>query len=123
MRKILLAAAVVAGIAAGIPALGSAQTAPPPPNPSPMNAHNITEQLNQVSARIDRYLARGQLSQTEAVEALRRVNALLDKASADREAHGGQLTEAERFRAQAKIDALNDDLRRERATHGGARGH
>jgi len=118
MRKVVLAATAAASIAAGFPASGLAQTAPPPPRHDQINAHNITDQLNQSSARIDRYLTRGQISQTEAVEAHRQVNALLDAASARRDENGGQLTEAERFDMQAKIDDLNATLRSERAAHG-----
>jgi hypothetical protein len=120
MRKVVLAAAAAASIAAWLPVSGLAQTAPPPSRHSPINAHNITDQLGQLSARIDRYLTRGQLSHVEAVEAHRQVNAMLDEASADREQNGGQLTEAERFNMQAKIDDLDAVIRRERAAHRGA---
>ena len=120
MRRVFLAAAMAAGIAAGLPSVGWAQSTPPPSPHGPANAHNITAQLNQLSATIDRYLARGQLTQTEAVEAHRKVNALLDQASANREEGGGQLTEAERFGMQAKIDDLHDSIRQERAAHGAA---
>ena len=119
MKKAVLAAVAAANIAAWLPALGFAQTTTPPSPHSTINGHNIGSQLDQLGARIDRYLARGQISKAEAAEAHRELNALQDQASADREENGGQLPIAERFAMQGKIDDLNRDLRRERAARGG----
>ncbi len=119
MQKAILAAATAAILIAGLPTLTLAQAAPPPSSHTTISGHNITDQLDQLSARIERYRARGQLSPAEADAARRAINALEGQAGANREDNGGQFTDAERFAMQSKIDDLNRDIRRERAAHGG----
>ncbi len=120
MQRAIMTALAAASLVAGLPTLTLAQAAPPPSVHSPISGHNITDQLDQLSARIERYRARGQLSPAEADAARRAINALEGQAGANREANGGQFSDAERFAMQSKIDDLNRELRRERAANGGA---
>jgi hypothetical protein len=117
MHKSLLAIVAAASLAAALPATSLAQGLAPAPYHA-VNAHKITEQLDRLGARIDRYRSRGQLSAAEAVDAQRKLGALQDQASASRVAGGGQLNEAQRFDMQGRLDRLDSEIRRERAAHG-----
>jgi hypothetical protein len=120
MKKAALAAVAAASLAAWLPSSGAAQTLSPSTQYGAIAESGITAQLSQLSARIDRYLAHGQLSQAEAVDAHRDVNAIEDQANAYREDNGGKLSDTERIEMQKDIDNLNADIRRERDAHGTA---
>jgi hypothetical protein len=113
--KSLLIAAAVASLVASLPGLALAQAAS---SHIPASELGLNEQLDQLSARIDRDVGGGQLSQTQAVDAMREVSSIQDAADAEREEHGGQLGVADRLELQARIDHLKADLRHER-TNGG----
>jgi len=102
--KALLTAAAVASLAASFPGLTLAQAA----------QYGINQQLDQLSAKIDREVGRGQLSQTQAVDALREVSSIEDAADAEREEHGGELEVANRLDLQARIDRLKAHILQER---------
>jgi hypothetical protein len=110
MHKALLIAAAVAGLALSAPALAQA---PAPalqlPN-QPAVRPGLTQQLDDLSARIDRDLAQGRISQADAIRDHREVNRIQDLAAADREANAGHLTEAEHFDLQAQIDQLGHEI-------------
>jgi hypothetical protein len=121
MHKTLFAIAATASLAAALPATSLAQGRVQGLAPAPyhaVNAHQITEQLDRLGARIDRYRGRRQLSAVEAVDAQRKLAAIQDQASASRVAGGGQLSEAQRFDMQGRVDQLDREIRRERAAHG-----
>jgi hypothetical protein len=107
-RRVLLAAV--------LPSLALSQNSPLalPNGRAPRPGAN--EQLDQLSARVDRDLAEGRISPAQATEDHRRINAIEDEVSADREEHGGRLTDSDRFDIEAQIERLRDSLRRERTT-------
>ena len=117
--KTLLIAAAVASLAAPLPGLALAQAAAAASPPIPAVEQPINRQLDQLSARIDREVGGGRLTQTQAVDALREVSSIQDAADAEREEHGGQLGFADRLELQTRIDHLKADIRHER-TNGGA---
>jgi len=116
--KTLLIAAAVASLVASLPGLILAQGLAAGSPPIPAVEQPINQQLDQLSARIDREVGGGQLSQTQAVDALREVSSIQDAADAEREEHGGQLGFADRLELQTRIDHLKSDLRHERTSGG-----
>lgn len=121
MRKAILAALAAAG-AASVQVSAVAQNAPTVAH-HPSGRNGLNEQLDQLSARIDRRLARGQLSQQVADNAHREINDLQAEASDDRLQNGGQLKEADRFGLQARITQLKDEIDRDRTTGASAPPH
>ncbi len=110
MKKALLAALAAAG-AASVQVSASAQTAPTVAH-HPSARNGLNEQLDQLSARIDRRLARGQLSQRDADKTHREINDLQAEASDDRLQNGGKLKEADRFGLQERIIQLKEEIDR-----------
>jgi len=119
MKKALLAALAVAG-AASVQVSASAQNAPTVSH-VPSARNGLSEQLDRLSARIDRRLARGQISQRNADKTHREINDLQAEASDDRLQNGGQLKVADRFGLQARITQLKEEIDRDRTT--GASAH
>jgi outer membrane murein-binding lipoprotein Lpp len=72
----------------------------------PSARNGLNEQLDRLSATIDRRVAHGRMSLQDAERARREVNNLQAETSDDRVKNGGQLTEADRFRLQARISQL-----------------
>jgi len=70
----------------------------------------------RLSARIDRRLARGQLSRFDADKAHREINDLQAEASDDRLQNGGRLKEADRFGLKARITRLKEAIDKERTS-------
>jgi hypothetical protein len=118
--KTLLTAMIAVSIVASFPGLALAQAAPAGSPQIPAAELGINEQLDRMSARIDREVGSGQLSQTEAVDALREVSSIEDAADADREEHGGQLPVADHLEFQTRIDHLKENIRHERTSGGTA---
>jgi len=114
MEKALLAALVAVG-AASVQLSASAQNAPPVTH-QPSARNGLSEQLDQLSARIDRRLARGQMSQHDADKTHREINDLQAEASSDRLQNGGQLKGADRFGLQDRITQLKEEIDRDRTT-------
>jgi len=114
MNMVFLAALAAAG-AASVQAPASAQNAPTVTH-SPSARNGLSEQLAQLSARIDRRLARGQMSQHDADKTHREINDLQAEASDDRLQNGGQLKEADRFSLQDRITQLKEEIDRDRTT-------
>jgi hypothetical protein len=114
MTKVFLAALAAAG-ATSLTLSVAAQTAPTATH-RPSARNGLTEQLDHLSARIDHHLARGQISQHDAVKAHREINDLQAEASDDRLQNGGQLREADRFGLQARITQLQEEVGRDRTT-------
>ena len=116
-------ATAVASIVGSLPGLAAAQAALTRSSQIPAAEYGINQQLDQLSARVDREVGRCQLSQTEAVDALRDVSSIQDAADADREENGGQLTVPNRLEIQARIDHLKAAIRQERTSGGTAPTH
>jgi len=116
MKTVVLAVLAAAATAA-LPALAVAQPAPGPVQ-APSARDSLTEQIDRLSATIDRRLARGRLTQLQADQAHRQINDLQAELSDDRLKNGGQLSEADRFGLQARISTLKAQIDRERATGG-----
>jgi hypothetical protein len=114
MKTAILAALAAAG-AASVQAPASAQNAPPVTH-RPSARNGLSEQLTQLSARIDRRLARGQISRHDADKTHREINDLQSETSNDRLQNGGQLKEADRFNLQERITQLKEEIDRDRTT-------
>lgn len=110
MMKLFLAAAAAISVGATFPSTALAQAELSGPSGGPTAPGGVREQLDQLSARVDRGLREGQLSQKAADEARRRINDIAAQASTDRERDGGKLTEADRFDITAQINRLGSEI-------------
>ena len=114
MNKAFLAALAASGVA-WVQAPASAQNAPPATH-HPSARNSLNDQLDQLSARINHRLARGQISPHDADKTHREINDLQAEASDDRLQNGGQLKEADRFSLQDRITQLKEEIDRDRTT-------
>ncbi|HEY2658511.1 MAG TPA: hypothetical protein VGI79_02235 [Caulobacteraceae bacterium] len=117
MRKLVLTVAAVVSVCGSAPTSSPAQ--PPaqggaPAAESHVPPNGVRDQLDQLSARIDRDLAQGRLSQKQAEQARRQVNDIAAQASTLRERHGGTLTVADHFAIHAQIERLDNQIHGER---------
>jgi hypothetical protein len=116
MKRIPLLALIGGTLAAG-----DAIAQNPPSAVQPPSARNgVNEQLDAISARIDRRLARGRLSRDDATAAHREVDDIQAEAGEDRLRDGGQLSEADRFAIEARIHRLEEQIEGERTPVPGA---
>jgi hypothetical protein len=108
--KLSLLAVVVATMQ--VPSLVSGQTEPIR-IPKIGSLPRINEQLNLLSARIDREMARGLVTKHDAEDFQREINDLQAESSDERLQNGGPLKEGDRFDLQARISRLKERLDRE----------
>jgi hypothetical protein len=102
MKSLVLAFLAAAALAPGL--AGGQPDRPTLDHPSAFNT--LTEQLSEVSARIDHRQADGRLAKQAAEEARREVNDIAAELDDERLQGGGQLGERDRFALQERIHQL-----------------
>jgi hypothetical protein len=112
MKMAILAALAAAGAASLLVSANAQNALTITPHPNARDS--LGAQLDQLSARIDRRLARGQISQHDADTTHREINDLQAQASEDRLQNGGRLKEADRFALQGQITQLKEEIDRDR---------
>jgi hypothetical protein len=76
----------------------------------------VVAQLDELSSRVDRYVAQGRLSAADADHARREINRIQGEVSDARERNGGRFETADRFELQSQIDKLRREIHRERTS-------
>ncbi len=122
MKTAFLAAVAAAGLYASFPGPAPAQAPIVHLPDRAVTRPGVVAQLDELSSRIDRYVAQGRLSPADADHARRELNRIQGEVTDARERSGGRFEVADRFELQSQVDKLRREIHRKRTNVAGAEG-